>query len=536
MDNVNLSKYKIAAYIRLSDEDRNKINRGDESESIINQRSIINDYIVKCNGKVSREYIDDGLSGTNFERPAFEQMIKDIETKNIDLIITKDLSRLGRDHIETGYYIEKYFPENRIRYIAITDYYDSFITSNELVLFKLTFNDMYSKDISKKIISSFDAKKRQGLYLGSFAPYGYKKNPENRHQLIIDSNTSVWVRKMVDLILENKSSYFIAEYLTDNHVPIPSVVSGAPNGKKVEGNGIWYSSTVRRILSSQIYVGDMVQSVYKKVNYKSKKIIKNEEVDWIIVKNTHEAIITREEFEIIRNKLENSNKVKNTGDLSVEKPLLSGLLICAECGRSISIQRKKAERSLYRRTYCNYYRKHSKRNLCTPHSLKYEKLELTILEYVENICKNYLNDIEYEKIINKSKDVKKEEFNTVLLKIKHLEKEIQKINEKISTLYEDKINDVISLELFKMITKEEEKKSIELNKQLKELNEISINMKSDTINDEKNNKKIIKEFIKSKYKSRDLINSIIEKIVISEEKEIDIYFRIKELKYFDSKE
>ncbi|MDD4644259.1 MAG: recombinase family protein, partial [Bacilli bacterium] len=210
--------YKVGMYIRLSREDEDK---GNESESITNQRSFILDFIKENNYTLYDEYVDDGYSGTTFDRPAFKRMIADIEKSKINMVITKDMSRLGRDYVNFGHYIEKYFPEHNVRYIAITDDVDTAIDSigNDMVPFKAIFNDMYAKDISKKIKASITTKKKQGLFMGAHAPYGYNKDLKDKHKLVIDPVASLVVKRIYKLYLEGNSLRRIAETLTNEKVP-----------------------------------------------------------------------------------------------------------------------------------------------------------------------------------------------------------------------------------------------------------------------------------------------------------------------------
>ncbi len=246
---------------------------------------------------MAREYVDDGYSGTTFNRPAFNQLIEDIEKKEVNMVVTKDLSRLGRDYIKCGYYLEEYFPFKGVRYVSILDNIDTEKNSsnNDIAPFKALFNDMQSKDTSRKIRSILNDLKRQGLFIGNSACYGYKKNPKNKHKLIIDKKASPIVRKIFDLALANKPIKGIVKYLNDNKIPTPR------DYKLNKHCHQWKNTSVYQILNNYMYTGNMTQGREAKLNYKSQKRIFLDKSHWIIVPNTHEAIVTEEEFARLNN-------------------------------------------------------------------------------------------------------------------------------------------------------------------------------------------------------------------------------------------
>ena len=285
--------YKIGMYIRLSREDDTK---DYESESITNQRSLILDFLKENNYTLYDEYVDDGYSGTSFDRPAFKRMIADIEANKINMVVTKDMSRLGRDYVNFGHYIEKYFPEHNVRYIAITDDVDTFVDSvgNDMVPFKAIFNDMYAKDISKKIRASIITKKKNGCFMGTYAPYGYRKDPENKHKLVVDPVASIIVKKIYEMFLEGNSLQKIARKLTDENVAKPSVHKNmrypCPNNQT---KSIWDESSILDILKNPNYTGSLYQNRRKKINYKSKKVVDVPKEDWIVSHNNLTGVIPR---------------------------------------------------------------------------------------------------------------------------------------------------------------------------------------------------------------------------------------------------
>lgn len=256
--------YKVGIYLRLSkDEEKDKEkeeNPNQESKSIRNQREYIWEYIKENKLTYVDEYVDDGASGGNFEREGFERMKKDLETKRINMVITKDLSRLGRDHIETGFYAERYFPENRIRYVALADRYDSIDPRSHNILMKFAYNDMVLQDTSIKIIEIINSKKRQGLFMGGIAPYGYKKNiPINKHELIIDEEVKDIVIRIFEMFNNGTGIQAICNTLTDENIEIPSVHQKQTRGNKSTTFGIWKAKTIENILTNPTYMGDLTQ-------------------------------------------------------------------------------------------------------------------------------------------------------------------------------------------------------------------------------------------------------------------------------------
>ena len=367
-------RFLVGLYIRLSKEDEGK---GLESESITNQRNLIFSYVQEDPSFVIvEEYIDDGYSGTSFDRPAFQRMLQDIESGKINTVITKDLSRFGREYSLTGHYLEKYFPERGVRYIAILDQVDTWIdnSSNEMVPFKAVFNDLYAKDISKKVRGSLTVLKRQGKYTGARAPFGYSKDPDNKHHLIVSPKEASWVKRMFDLVLEGKGVKEIADLFSLEQIPTPSMCS-----HKLANASRWSPRTVLDILTNPTYRGCLTQGKRQKINYKIKKERRVAPKDWIIVENTHEPIVEKNVFEQVQVLLSKNKKVA----LCHLSFLLSGFLVCAECHHSIGILQAKNRKQAY--TSCTYYRKYSKFHLCTPHTLNYFQLEQQVFERLRTL-------------------------------------------------------------------------------------------------------------------------------------------------------
>ncbi len=376
--------------MRLSKEDE----ENKESKSISNQKIYLNNYINKFEYKNVYEYIDDGYSGTNFNRPAFNQLLKDIENKKINIIITKDSSRLGRNVSWVTYYIEEYFPSKKIRYISIDDNYDSEninSTEMELLTFKTLFNDYYCRDISKKIRSSLKIKKIEGKFTGWKAPYGYKKSKKDKYHLEIDKSVEKNVKEIFKLAYEKNTPSKIALILNNKNIKSPSEYIGLKNSK-------WSTKTITDILTNETYIGNLTQGKRKKINHKLKQSITLPKDEWIIKRNTHEPIINKYIFDIVQ---ENLSKSKNIKKNNIKNYRLLNLMYCKECLSKIGINKK--NNNLY--CVCNNYKKNYKYKKCTPHSYNYLKLEKKIIEElnqdINKIGKDIRNDEIYLDMLQK---------------------------------------------------------------------------------------------------------------------------------------
>lgn len=509
----NIVNPSAALYIRLSQEDSEKLN---ESESITNQRSLLLQYAKDNNIRIYDIYIDDGYTGTNFDRPSFKRMIKDIESKKVNIVITKDMSRLGRDYIVTGELMEKYFPKNNIRYIAVNDGIDTFIDNgiNEITPFKAVINDYYARDISKKVRSSLQAKMKDGKYVGGRTPYGYDRDPDNKNHLIINKEQAKVIKRIYKLALDGLTAYKIARLLTKEEVKTPAQHYDFDwRSNHNYKYGIWHSSTVKDILTNRIYTGDLIQNRRRKVNYKVDKIVYNNPDNYIIVENTHEAIIDKETFEKVQ-KLIPKNVGRNE---KKEYFLLDGLLYCGDCGHRISVTpRKKINNLCY--TDCNYNRTYRKEKLCTPHCNNYDKLEAQILSSLKDICLKHIDKYKIEsEVKERVAKTKRKEENSLLV----ISKRINDINNSLDEIYIDKLNKVIDEDRFMRIKSKLEK---ELSVALEEKNKLVNNEKSknDKVLKEKEIEKYIKEFLKFNNINRDIIVNLIDKIEIFENKNINI--------------
>ena len=390
-------KNKVAAYLRLSKEE---FSNEKESNSITNQKLIIDNYLKEHKEYALVDYyIDDGYSGTNFNRPEFQRMLKDIKNKKIDVIIIKDLSRLGRNYIETGNFIEVIFPGMGVSVISVdenceidsSDYY-----GNDYLPLKNLFNDTYAKDISKKVRSSLIVKKYNGEFVGKLAPYGYIKDPKDKHKFLIDKNVTHIIKKIFDMILNGKSRREVADFLNDNDILTPSEYLNINTNKDISVMKKWNSEMVNSILRNENYTGTLFQGKKRKLNYRIDKKIKLDKENWIVTENHHEAIISKEDFDKAQDILDRKSKVNKDGSIDI----LSGILKCKCCGSNM-IKRTSKGKVYY---YCsNYYRtKKCENNKSISKSIVEEfiKKELNINEITRL---NINNNIKYIYVISSDK-------------------------------------------------------------------------------------------------------------------------------------
>lgn len=513
--------YNAGIYIRLSQEDRDKKYESD-SESVLNQRQILTAYVNNQGFNLVDEYIDDGYSGTNFDRPGFERMITDIQKKKINLVIVKDLSRLGRDHVKTGYYIETFFPENKVRFISIMESYDSIKNqaSNDSSTFIIACNDYYSKQNSLKIRNVLDEKRKNGKFIGSAPCYGYKRDEADKGHLIPDPETAPIVKQIFEWRLNDVGVSEIASRLTKMGIKTPAGYKNLKYSSRLKEKDIWTIHSVIKILSNRMYTGDMVQHKQTKVNYKSKKKIALDEKLWLIVENTHEPLVDKEIFNTIHNKKSSNNRsIKIKTDRS--KRLLEGLLYCQECGNRLGVLYRKNQD--YWTINCNRYARDPIRKRCYPHFFPYEYFEIQVLNNLYSYVKGLFSALNINEL--NEEIIKRTESETFDIKdnIKNLEIEKKKLLASLETLYSDRIAGNVSIDTYKQIAISYENKIEGINSKIEELSN-QVASKS-TIKNIPNYTSKIRNLLDIKNPTRELLFTIIEKIEVDKDKNITIKFR-----------
>lgn len=515
---IESSNFKVAIYIRLSRED----GENGESESIGNQRDIIMRYIKENNLQFIDEYVDDGVSGTTFERSGFQRMISDIEQKRINMVITKDLSRLGREYIQTGYYIENYFPEHMIRYVAINDGIDTFSnsTSNDVTPFKSIMNDMYAKDISKKVRSVIKEKQKKGEYMCTVPPYGYKKDILQKNHLIVDENVVYVVRDIFKMYLDGSSVYKIRDYLNSNKIQSPSGYA-----KELTEIKKWNSVTILNILANKAYIGTTVSNKRTNISYKSKKRIKVPEKEYIITQNTHEAIIEKEDFEKVQFLLDK----KSINKKNKHEYLFRGLIKCKTCHSNLEVGAKLTANGKKIKNPIPYITcRNSKKGMCKPQHLNYNKFEKEVLQYLKEFLLLYTDKSSLEKIYKKYKTSKNNNVSKYEKELRQIDNRISTLTNQIDSIYFDKLNHIISENDYFRYTNKIIGERDALESKKKEIVKLIKNTKEkQDIGSKEEMEKVINEFLNNT--SKKSLYMLIDNIEIDENKNVYINFAFRNL-------
>lgn len=500
-----------ALYARLSKDD----DLVGDSNSIVHQKEILAKY-AKEHGFTNIEfYVDDGFSGTNFNRPDFQRMMADADEGKISTVIVKDMSRFGRDYIMVGYYTEIYFSNLDIRFIAINDNVDSNIqTENDLTPFKNVFNEWYARDTSKKIRAVFKAKGNSGKHLTTNPPFGYKKDPNDKDKWIVDEEAAATVRRIFQMYVDGYRISEIGHKLTEEKVETPILYymnRGIKTNARSEYPEIWDLMSIKYILSQTAYAGHTVNFQTAVKSYKTKKQIRLPKEDWIIYRNTQEPIIDEKTFETVQQ----MRKVKRARTKYNEPNMFSGLLYCADCGNHLTIQRVARNRKMDNFS-CATYRK-KKKGLCSCHRILVSDLETIVKEDLQKVCEYvFLHEKEFtdEYLSGSKKETIKFQAKTKT-ELKRLSERQEEIGKIIRKLYEDNVNGRITDERFDFLAKSYEDECNDLKTKIQELQNA---LASSVQDEEKLSKflKVVKSYTEIEELTPEILNSFIEKIYIGE--------------------
>ncbi len=380
--------YNVAIYCRLSRDDETQ----GESSSISTQKNMLSSYVQERGWRIVDYYVDDGISGTTFERGGFKRMIDDIEDGKVNMVITKDLSRLGRDYLKTGFYTECFFPENDVRYIAVNDGIDTINNDNDIAPFKNILNEMYAKDISKKIKSAYKVRIARGDYHGAFAPFGYSKDPNNKGKLMVDPESSETVRFIFDLAKQGYGAARIRTVLVEKQMLTPAAylhkLDSKYYAKMFTGTNptpvyAWSSGMVERILDNEIYIGNMIHYKEVSVSYKSKRRQHQPRDKWVRSENTHEPIIDRDTWDLVQERFLHRGVLPRTNPPNIFQRIVR----CADCGAAMwlsTLQKnpKTGEKSQRRYFHCVTYREFGKTK-CASHNTSHKALYDIVLNDIQ---------------------------------------------------------------------------------------------------------------------------------------------------------
>lgn len=508
-------EYHVALYIRLSKEDESE----GPSQSVQNQESLLREFARQHCLQIFNVYIDDGWSGTNFDRPAFRRMIADIEARKVNMVITKDLSRLGRDYIMTGHYMERYFPEHRVRYISLLDGIDTGVdsTANEITPFRAIMNDLYAKDISKKIKSVKRDKQRKGLFIGGKPVYGYKMHPTERNKIVVDEEVAPVVRRIFNLALNGMSCRGIALLLNREGVPTPAAYAHLPVSKPGPYTGLWSGERICEMLKNETYIGNMVQGRSVKISYKSSKCLRQDEKNWVVVKGTHEPLVDAETFHKVRMLLNSRRHTRcRTYDF-----LLKGLIFCHECGHPLAVLNRKntkGEDVLY--FVCRTYQRFTKGGACTSHTIKEENVTAAVIAQMREVCRAYLNPDELLPAAQRAVESARKQ-SCVGNELQTLQSRIDSMTANMDQMYHDRLSGLLPetdfQRLFGRLKLER--------KQLEEKRRKLESPEKRTVRREDEAREWVERFLETAGKNRELLVSLIERVELTEEKKVIIRFR-----------
>ena len=527
----NLSKtYLCGGYLRLSKED-DDIAKSEtlQSNSIENQKEYIEDYLQsKPEIRVVDFYIDDGYSGVNFDRPDFQRMLQDIKDKKINCVIVKDLSRLGRNYIEVGKYIERLFPFLGVRFIAINDNFDSAddaaLSNNIIVPFKNLINDAYCRDISIKIRSHLEVKRKRGEFIGAFPVYGYMRG-EDKNKLIVDPCAAEIVKEIFAMKMEGMSQQAIADELNRLGVLSPAEY------KKEQGSGYktvfqthsrakWTAVAVLRVLTNEVYMGTLIQGKESTPNYKVRVREKKPKEEWIRVENAHEAIISRTDFELISDILQKDTRV-STGKSAVS--VYSGYLVCADCGCSM-VRKKVRSGSL---EYVYYVCSGSKKDkdICSSHRISENTLNMAITKTLQLHLKQ-LGDLQESIRYIRETSGNSDKIKKLVLQSEKRKEDIEKYNRLKLECYEDYKKELITQDEYMLFKKELDNRIEEIQRAITELGK----KKRMLLDGGYEKESLLEKFLTSKEieLKRSILVRFISRIYVYEDHRIEIIFRYQD--------
>ena len=495
---------RAAFYIRLSKEDESE----GPSQSVTNQRALLEEFARKKALQVCGVYVDDGWSGTRFDRPAFQRMLKDIEAKQVNLVLTKDLSRLGRDYILTGYYLERYFPEHRVRYVSLLDGIDTGVESsaNDITPFRAIMNDLYAKDISQ----------RSGQFIGGKPVYGYRMHPTEKNKIVVDDEAAITVRRIFAMALEGLSCRAIAARLNEEAVPPPAVYASLRQGRSGPYSGRWSSERISEMLRNETYIGSMVQGRQVKLSYKSKKCLRQRPEQWIVVPGTHEPLIDGETFRRVGELVASRRHTRSrTYDF-----LLKGLIFCHECGHPLGVLNRpnaKGEDVLY--FVCRTYQRFAKSGVCTSHAIKEQTVTEAVAAAVEAQCRQWLRTENFkpgaEAALRQAAEAGRQEEDPGAV-----ERKRAALTQKLDRVYEDRLAGLLPEADFRRILAK-----IQEERERLQSRAVQLRRREEQGGQEELADRLVETFFASVGRNREVLVNLVERIELTKDRQVIVFFR-----------
>ena len=498
----------VGLYIRLSKEDESE----GPSQSVQNQEALLREYVRRQGWAVRQVYVDDGWSGTNFQRPAFRRMLADIEAGRIDLVLTKDLSRLGRDYILTGHYLERYFPEHRVRYISLLDGIDTGVenAANEITPFRALLNDLYAKDISKKIKSVKRDKQRRGQFIGGKPVYGYKMHPTEKNRIVPDEGAAPTVRRIFALALAGQSCRQIAQLLNGEGVPSPAVYAGLPAARSGRCACRWSSERISEMLRNETYLGRMVQGRSVKVSYKSKKCLRQPPERWVVVPGTHPPLVDAEVFERVGQLLVGRRHTRSrTHDF-----LLKGLIFCHRCGRPLGVLcRKNAAGGEVLYLVCRACQAQGQGGLC----FREDAVTRAVQDQILRLCRQLVRPEELAEQARLA--LRQARLPAAKEELPDLAREIERLNGQLDQIYADRLSGLLAPEDSERLYQETRRRRDALARQAEALR------RQGATRTEAEADRLAGRFWDELAQNRELLSALLERVELDRQGELTLFFR-----------
>lgn len=524
--------YKAALYCRLSVDDGNF----GGSVSIETQKILLEQYCKDHKITDYKFYCDDGCSGTNFDRPSFKKMLSDIDEGKINLVIVKDLSRFGRNYVEAGMYVQR-FTDSNIRFIAADDNYDSLVNSDDLLFpIKNVVNEMYARDVSKKTKAAKKAKARDGQFIGSKAPFGYKIEPNDRHHLIVDEPAAQVVKRIFRLASEGVGYNKMAKIFREEKVLTPIAYFNLNNPDYFKSDYWrkefdWHVTSIRAILNNEVYLGKLVYGKQRNKSMKSKEKVRNPKEDWIVVENCHEPIITQELWDTVHKILNAKHRPAKAGEVQ----MFAGLLYCSDCGHCLTYSQKQRKDGSYHGAYsCWMYKTHGK-EYCASHYITFDTIyELVLIDIQRNLFQYRKNTDKFKSILSrKYQSDSQKQAEQITPEYEQKQKRCEELDKIISRLYEDNVLGRIGDERYESMSQSYELEQVEIKKALPILKSKIDELKrqSDCADNFIN---VIKKYTIIDKLDAAILNELIDKIVVHHKEQaedgrtfqqIEIYYR-----------